>query len=1160
MKKLLLLLAIIICAFAKAQYTMLTDFTGNGAFTSANPQMDQNLISDGTFLYGMTDRGGANNLGTIFKILPNGSGYTKLLDFTGTTNGSSPYGSLIFDGTYLYGMTYNGGINDLGTIFKILPNGAGYTKLLDFGGTINGGYPLGSLLSDGTYLYGMTSAGGTGLGGGLGTAFKILPNGTGYVKLLDFSGATNGSIPRGSLISDGIYLYGMTHQGGINGMGTVFKILPNGSGYAKLQDFAGTSNGGYPYGSLISDGTYLYGMTQQGGANSMGTAFKILPNGSGYTKFIDFAGTTNGNNPFGSFISDGTFLYGVTPYGGANSMGTAFKILPNGTGYTKLIDFAGTTNGNNPFGSLMFDGTFLYGMTANGGVNSSAGVIFKIQPNGSGYAKLFDFFGATNGGYPPGSLISDGTFLYGMTNAGGSNNLGTIFKILPNGTGYTKLLDFAGTTNGSSPNGSLIFDGTFLYGMTQQGGANNLGTAFKILPNGTGYIKLLDFDGTTNGSYPLGSLISDNTFLYGMTYQGGANSLGTAFKILPNGTGYAKLLDFDGATNGSYPRSSLVFDGTYLYGMTQQGGANSMGTGFKILPNGTGYNKLLDFSGSTNGSYPCGSLIFDGTFLYGMTTQGGATNEGTAFKILPNGTGYGKLIDFASTTNGSSPNGSLIFDGTFLYGMNQQGGANSMGTAFKILPNGAGFSKFIDFAGTANGNYPNGSLISDGTYLYGMTTSGGSANVGTVFKYQYCNPIIAIATATSVCAGTTITITANGATTYTWSGGVTNGAGFIPASTTIYSVTGSGVGVCANTVTVSVTVNALPTVSVTSGAICAGEAFTITPSGASTYTYSSGSNIVTTNTTVNVTGTSSLGCVSSNTAVSSVTVNALPTVSVTSGSICASQAFTITPSGASTYTYSSGSNIVTTNTIVNVTGTSSLGCVSSNTAVSSVTVNTLPTVSVTSGAICAGQSFTIIPSGASSYSYSSGSNVVTTNTTVNVIGTSSLGCASSNTAISSVTVYALPTMSINSTSSLICVGESATLSVSGANTYTWSTTQISLTISVSPSITTTYTVNGTDNNGCGNFAVISQSVSACLGIETLASSASTNISVYPNPNNGDFTIETEQETNISITNTLGEIILTQKLQQGKNEINVSNQPSGIYFIKNNNRTFKIIKE
>jgi uncharacterized repeat protein (TIGR03803 family) len=357
-----------------------------------------------------------------------------------------------------------------------------------------------------------------------------------------------------------------------------------------------------------------------------------------YTKLYDFTATPDGNAPHGSLVSDGVFFYGMTQQGGANNLGTIFKIMPNGSGYVKLLDFA-DTNGASPFyNSLISDGTFLIGMTWLGGTNNY-GTLFKIKPNGTGYVKLLDFAGAANGSYPVGSLTSDGTFLYGMTSYGGANNLGTIFKIMPNGNGYVKLLDFAGVSNGEGPYGSLFYDGTFLYGMTNAGGTNSLGTIFKIKSDGSGYIKLLDFTGVANGQVPSGSLISDGTFLYGTTGGGGtstncgANGCGTIFKIKSDGSGYVNLLNFAGTTNGTSSTSSLFFDGTFLYGTTYQGGINNNGVIFQIKPDGSAYLKLLDFTGTSNGSYPRGSLISDGTFLYGLTASGGANNLGTIFKL-----------------------------------------------------------------------------------------------------------------------------------------------------------------------------------------------------------------------------------------------------------------------------------------------------------------------------------------------------------------------------------------------------------------------------------------------------------------------------------------------------------------------------------------------
>lgn len=298
---------------------------------------------------------------------------------------------------------------------------------------------------------------------------------------------------------------------------------------------------------------------------------------------------------------------------------------------------------------------------------------------------------------------------------------------------------------------------------------------------------------------------------------------------------------------------------------------------------------------------------------------------------------------------------------------------------------------------------------------------------------------------------------------------------------------------------------------------------------------------------------------------------------ISNKTICATASTTLSASASGSinwYNSIGASTPISTNSIL-ITPSLSAGsytyyaeaytCINSGSRTSiTFMVNSLPSIiTSTLGPICNTETVNINASGANTYIWSTGANtysIVTTpsiTTSYTVVGMDINNCA--NTATVSVTVNPIPTMSISSTSSLICVGETATLSVSGANTYTWSTTQNVLSISVSPSVTTTYTVNGTDNNGCENFAVISQSVSACLGIETLASSASDYIYVYPNPCNGNFTIETEQETSIFITNTLGEIILTQILQQGVNTINISSQACGMYFIKYENSNFKIIK-
>jgi uncharacterized repeat protein (TIGR03803 family) len=377
-KYLLILLIVTFSIKINAQFSTLVNADGpNFFFPNATP------ISDGTHLYVVTAYDGLHGDGTIFKILPDGTGYSRIFDFDDAISGKNPSGSLFFDGTFLYGMTNGGGINSMGVIFKIKPDGTMFSKLFDFDGT-NGGYPYsGHLISDGTYLYGMTSYGGMNYGGLL---FKIKTDGTGFTHVLDFSDTLSGKIPFGSLFYDGTFLYGMTEQGGSNngGNGTIFKIQPDGTNYSRIFNFSGLLTGGAPEGSLISDGMFLYGMTKYGGANDDGAIFKIMPDGTSFSVLYNFLDSTSGSYPRGSLVYDGTFLYGVTLGGGGYFYdGTIFKILPNGNGYSVLHGFTGTPNGGSPSASLFYDGTFFYGTTSEGGAPWSNGTVFKFKENPS---------------------------------------------------------------------------------------------------------------------------------------------------------------------------------------------------------------------------------------------------------------------------------------------------------------------------------------------------------------------------------------------------------------------------------------------------------------------------------------------------------------------------------------------------------------------------------------------------------------------------------------------------------------------------------------------------------------------------------------------------------------------------------------------------------
>jgi hypothetical protein len=347
---------------------------------------------------------------------------------------------------------------------------------------------------------------------------------------------------------------------------------------------------------------------------------------------------------------------------------------------------------------------------------------------------------------------------------------------------------------------------------------------------------------------------------------------------------------------------------------------------------------------------------------------------------------------------------------------------------------------------------------------------------------------------------------------------------------------------------------------VNSGTVCAGLFITLTANGVNTFTWNTGatSNSIAvsplTNTIYTVSGNLT-GCALSASNTATVSVLSTPTVLVNSGAICSGDSFTIIPSGASTYTYSSGSAVVTPSatTDYSVIGTATNGCMSNAPGVASITVNPLPVITVNSGTICAGDSFTLSPSGASTYTFSGGSAIVTPTATDNysVTGTSTDGCVSVSAAIASVIVNAQPTVNVVSTSTLICMGESATLNASGANSYSWSNGAGTSTIIITPTATGIYTVTGTDANNCSAIAIITQSVSDCLGFDHSTSNISgLAFQVYPNPSSGIFKVEFgfDGKKTITVYNEIGEVIQIIETNNHVEELNLEKFARGVYFV------------
>jgi uncharacterized repeat protein (TIGR03803 family) len=362
----------------------------------------------------------------------------------------------------------------------------------------------------------------------------------------------------------------------------------------------------------------LYGITFAGGANGYGVIFQWSPITNNYTKKIDFIGS-NGREPRGSLTESNGKFYGTTYYGGINGTsnfpyygyGVIFEWNPITNIYTKKIDFD-ESSGFYPTEFLTLkDGKF-YGTTTHGGGASSGGTIFEWDPVTNVYTKKIDF-DYSNGGSPNGSLVFYSGKFYGRTTA-------SIFEWDPLTNIYTKKIDFNGINgdpHAEDGTSLALYAGKF-YGTTCQGGINNGGVLFEWDPLTNIYTKKIDFESsngtggvvTSNGSWPIGSLVLQGGKFYGMTVDGGSYpylNYGVIFEWDPITNIYIKRTDFD-YFNGANPKGSLSLSGGKFYGTTSFGGVNDAGVIFELDPVTNIYTKKTDFD-IVNGARGIASLI-----------------------------------------------------------------------------------------------------------------------------------------------------------------------------------------------------------------------------------------------------------------------------------------------------------------------------------------------------------------------------------------------------------------------------------------------------------------------------------------------------------------------------------------------------------------------
>lgn len=497
--------------------------------------------------------------------------------------------------------------------------------------------------------------------------------------------------------------------------------------------------------------TEFWGVTANGGIPNKGCIFRTDNNGNNQQVAFEFPYLSPSGQKYSQVVeAPSGKLYFVTPNGGTYD-GTIMEYDPATGALDTVYNFQPSPELRSPYGKMYLasNGKF-YGVTYAGGSPASIepGGVYEFDPATRTYAFKISF-DYSNAYRSYSSFVEEpGTGkLYTTTYYGGTVQKGSLIEYDINTNTFVKKVQFDGASNGAFPIGELFkaSNGKY-YGMTTEGGLYNKGVLYEYDLASNTLTNRMDFDSITNGSRPYGGFIEPVTgMLYGMTSSGGSSNYGVVFKYNINTSVYTKIYEFSLSMNGYMPYGTLIkaADG-FLYGNTFSGPTtNANGTLFRIDTSNDSLTNFYIFNYRTMGSQSTGSLMqASNGKLYGLTSYGTAYLQGSFYSYDLSNSVFTRICQFKSAPLGNWGLGGLIqANNGLLYGVGNKGGDNNTGVIYSINPFTLDYDVLFNFDSefsNLSGRWPQARLCQSAMNgkLYGVCSNGGSGNKGTMYSYD----------------------------------------------------------------------------------------------------------------------------------------------------------------------------------------------------------------------------------------------------------------------------------------------------------------------------------------------------------------------------------------------------------------------------------------